>query len=88
MSSTNNRIISWYWSKPATGLVKIFSSTPGNMTSPRAKSRIPDSKCSRLALTLPSKSLLPNTHSILILSEWTSVVFFPPVMLVHTKAPL
>src|SRR5438876_140396 len=50
-------------------------------------SRTPSSKYSRLALTLPTITLLPSTKSRLILSAGISILLSPPVTLVSTSTP-
>ena len=50
-------------------------------------SRTPSSKYSRLALTVPTMTLLPSTNSRLIRSAGTSTVRSPPVTLESTSTP-
>src|SRR5262245_46764365 len=50
-------------------------------------SRTPSSKYSRSALTVPTMTLLPRTHSRLILSAGTSTFRSPPVTLDRTRTP-
>ena len=49
---------------------------------------MPSSKCRRLPLTLETSSLLPSTHSRLILAASMVTSCLPPVMLVQIRAPL
>jgi hypothetical protein len=60
---------------------------PGYSASAWAKSFTPISKYSRLALTVPTITLLPSTNSRLILSAGTSIVRSPPVTLDKTSTP-
>ena len=63
------------------------SNHPGHSASATARSRTPSSKFARLALTVPTATLLPSTNERLIASAGTSVERLPPVTLDSTRTP-
>ena len=64
-----------------------MASQPGYSASACAMSRTPSSKYSRLALTVPTMTLLPRTNSKLIRSAGTWIILSPPVTLESTSTP-